>query len=365
MHRSKLPVLASLTFLAAACSNNNQSTNNPEAGAYDDYYSETGAGSGASGGGGQASQGDAPAPRAAAAATFRERRKGKPKELIAKKPPVKGGEKPKKPVASRDVEKAELDGVVPTAAKPGSLVEIYGAGLDRKGLGVSIGGRPQKVRTVEPGRLVVEYTGGKGVVALTQPSRGGRAPRGAGGAVLDKSTVAFENLGRDNPFGGHTTAGHGLLGKVYPIESEVSEVPAFDSLGEPVATIMVDQLDIPSTEFTGKIAGKDEWFAIHFDGSLNVVEAGEYELCLAAGSGALLFLNEALIVDNDGRHETQEVCEAVYIEPGEYLLDLLYYQAEKPELGLTLSWAKDGGTKAPIPAEAFFPPEELASLARE
>ena len=51
------------------------------------------------------------------------------------------------------------------------------------------------------------------------------------------------------------------------------------------------------------------------------------------------------------------------VEPGEYGLDLLYYQGADTEGGLTLSWAKDGGAKAPIPPQAFFPPENLADIA--
>ena len=102
----------------------------------------------------------------------------------------------------------------------------------------------------------------------------------------------------------------------------------------------------------------------HFRGSLNVVDAGDYEFCLAAGDGALLFLDGTDVIDNDGSHDTKEECSAFYVEAGEYQLDLLWYQGEEGELGLRFTWAKDGGAKAVVPSSVLFPPEDAYSLAR-
>jgi len=44
---------------------------------------------------------------------------------------------------------------------------------------------------------------------------------------------------------------------------------------------------------------------------------------------------------------------------------VMWFQAAKGELGLQLSWAKDGGTKAPIPKENLFPPEDASAMARK
>jgi hypothetical protein len=183
-----------------------------------------------------------------------------------------------------------------------------------------------------------------------------------------KSEAPFVVLPKDSPFGkaSRKNKDHGLIGNVFDIGKEVKELPAFDDLGAPIGTIAVDSLDIASSQMKGAFKGKSgdvkEWFAIHFKGSLNITAAGEYELCLNAGDGAQLYLDENLIVDNDGVHDTSEKCEKLAIEPGEYKLDLLYFQGTG-ELGLQLTWAKDGGKKEAVPAAALFPPDDRETMA--
>ena len=173
----------------------------------------------------------------------------------------------------------------------------------------------------------------------------------------------FEVLGKDGF--GRTNPAHGLVGNVYSIDGEVTELPAFDSLGDPVATIAVDNLNFESAEWKNKIGGKSEWFGVHLMGSLNVVEAGDYELCLTSDDGAQLYLDENPILDNDGVHEAKEVCEVLYVDAGEYDLQLLWFQAAQGPAALKLMWAKDGGEKVPIPLQAFFPPENQQAMARK
>ena len=108
-----------------------------------------------------------------------------------------------------------------------------------------------------------------------------------------------------------------------------------------------------------------EWFAIHFRGSLNIVDGagGEYELCLNSDDGSQLYLDQVVIVDNDGVHPPRERCELVYMEPGEYQVDILYFQGPRYEIALQWSWAKDGGTKQIVPAEVLFRPGDRATPA--
>jgi hypothetical protein len=186
--------------------------------------------------------------------------------------------------------------------------------------------------------------------------------KGASGQV--RSQTSFVPLASDAGFGKpRTNPGHGLIGQVYDLGGEVTEIPSFNDIGDPVAIIAVDDLSIPSYEFTGSLGGLNEWFGIHFRGSLNLTDGGEYEICLASGDGAHLYLDEHLIVNNDGVHATKEICEPVFAEAGEYQIDILYFQASAGELGLTLSWSKDGGPKEPIPSLHLFPPEGVSHLA--
>lgn len=360
MIRSYSALLACLA-LSVACASKSKGSDNPDAGQYDDYYSDNGGASGGSGQDGDQTSptGPRPKPRASTATKAGATKKGKNIALVSTKPPVSGGDKPR-PTRPLKAEFA-IDGVVPTTAAVGSLIEIHGSGFPTEvgSTKVFVGGKPLKVVEAAADRLVAEVTApSTGVVEVGlgtgRINRKGRA----------KSNVVFTATAADGAFAQpHTKVGHGLVGEVYEVPAGATEVPNFGELGSPIALVAVDELDIPAGDAPAGVAGRSQSFGIHFQGSLNVVEKGSYELCLTAGDGALFFLDQVPVIDVDGTGASREVCETLEIEPGEYKLDLLYYQGADTEAGLTLSWAKDGGAKAPIPSDAFFPPENLFELA--
>jgi hypothetical protein len=356
--------LVSLTVLAACASKNNASSN-PDAGNFDGYYSEVGgggSGSGGSGGSGTVDPDKRPKPQTVTATKGAPPRKGK--SIAARKPAVGGGGAGKpRPRPQPAGTALELAGYFPTNAPKGSVIEILGAGFIKDKTTVTIGKQKQKVIEYGDGHMLVQVSdGASGPLVLRNPGT-----RGAKGKLpVAKAVSPFHTVSIGTP---RTDATHGLVGNVYRIASPVTELPAADTLGEPFATFAVDNLDIPAGNFDGSFKGVDveakEWFAVHFRGSLNITEAGSYQLCLNAGDGALLFLDQTPIIDNDGVHDTTEKCETLAVEPGEYQLDVMWFQAAAGELGLQLTWAKDGGAKAPVPRENLFPPEDVAAMARK
>ncbi len=359
---TRLPLAAILSLSVLAACTVKTTSSNPDDGKYDGYYSETKDGGGAAGDDGDSDGADtADKPKVRTMTSTRAAPPRKGRALAARKPPVTGGDKPRPPRAtpSTPSEALALDGFYPTNAPAGSVIEILGSGFGKAAqTTVTIGGKRQRVVEVGDGYMVVAIAGNaSGPVVLSRA-------RTKGAPVTSDSP--FHVVGLGSP---RTDAAHGLVANVYSIASPVKELPAADTLGEPFATFAVDNLDIPSTQFKGSFKGADnkdvsEWFAVHFRGSLNVTESGTYDLCLNSGDGALLFLDQTPIVDNDGVHDTKETCESIAIEPGEYQLDLMWFQAEAGELGLQLLWAKDGGAKAPIPRANLFPPEDVATMAR-
>jgi len=350
MTRSYSALLACLA-LSVACASKSKGSDNPDAGQYDGYSD------GGASGETKTPTGPRPKARASTATKAGTTKKGKSLALVSTKPPV-SGDKPR-PTRTLKAEFA-IDGVVPTTAAVGSLIEIHGSGFPTEagGTKVFVGGKPLKVVEVAADRIVAEVTAAStGVVEV-----------GLGTARINrrnraKSTAIFTGIAADAAFAQpRTQVGHGLVGEVYEVPAGASEVPNFGELGSPVALVAVDDLDIAVGQIPG-VAGRNQNYGIHFQGSLNVMEQGSYELCLTAGDGALFFLDQVPVIDADGTGQSREVCETLEIEPGEYKVDLLYYQGADAEGGLTLSWAKDGGAKAPIPTDALFPPENLFELA--
>jgi hypothetical protein len=242
------------------------------------------------------------------------------------------------------------------------VIEVLGSGFAKTPAGntVLIGGKKQKVLEVADDHLVVEVGDASGPLEAHRGSR----------RRVAKTAGSFNSMAADDKFGKpRKDVHHGLVGSVFDLGKEVTELPNFGEVGEPIAIIAVPNLDIPAGEWKGGFTGPSgkvtQWFGIHFRGSLNVVDKGSYTICVSSGDGAQLYLDENLVVDNDGVHDTREKCETLTIEPGEYQFDLLYFQAKEGELGLTVTWAKDGGEKAPIPGELLFPPDDLTSVARK
>jgi hypothetical protein len=353
-------MFASLTLLVAC--NPSGASNNPDAGKYDDYYSEKPTGdeqaSGDTAGDGVTDSGYDPSlyedvPSITDPQKKQKRRKGKiDKKKQARKAKKKKNRKNKK---QKNKFAVALDGVLPTAAEKGSLIEIFGSGLDQKDLVVQIGGKEQKIVEASEERLLVKLNkGGNGPVQLGKTNDKGKFQSFA------KTDMKFETLPKGG-FGVRKNADNGLVASIYDIGSEVSELPQFE--GEPVAVIGVDQLNLKTDDLAG-VAGKNEWFGAHFRGSLNIVQGGSYQFCMVADDGAQLYLDEGLVLDADGVHEAKEVCETFEVEAGEYQLDLIWFQAASGPAALQLFWAKDGGAKEIIPASAFFPPDDAADMAR-
>jgi hypothetical protein len=134
----------------------------------------------------------------------------------------------------------------------------------------------------------------------------------------------------------------------------------FSSLGSPLETFEVANLDVDEVDFTNSFPGAKalkENYALQFTGSINIVEEAEYEFCLHSDDGSQMLLEGNLVVDNNGLHEAPvETCELVYLAAGEYMLEVRYFQASGPLLALHMAWAINGGEKVIIPSEVLFKP---------
>jgi hypothetical protein len=152
---------------------------------------------------------------------------------------------------------------------------------------------------------------------------------------------------------------NGLLATAYSLAGD-SLPDDFSSLGSPLESFEVPNLDVDEIDFTNSFPGAKalkENYALQFTGSINVTTEAEYELCLHSDDGSQLLLEGTLVVDNNGVHDgAVEVCELLYLAPGEYMLDIRYFQGSGPLLTLHFAWAMDGGEKVIVPTEVLFKP---------
>ncbi len=346
--------VAALGLIAPGCivANNNNTASSPGTGS---GGADAGTGGDAGDGSGDAGSGKKSRARDSISSRGTGAKGRQAVKISSDKPPIDEDGPTRKPPRARDKasgKKLDIGNFAPTAAAPGSMVEIYGSsfGDDASAITVTVGGVAWTVDSVYEDRILVVVPDGAvdGQIEVKV------------GKAKGKTDDTFSVLEDDGGIAKPADSLNGLLGEVFPLGGEVTALPDFSSLGDPSAIIAVPNLDIPVRGFDQGFPGVDgdlvEWFAIRFNGSFNVVEGGEYDLCLNSDDGSKLYLEDTLVVDNDGVHSSQEACELVYLEPGEYLLRIEYFQGPRNQIALEFFWAKDGGEKVIVPSDVLFRP---------
>lgn len=97
---------------------------------------------------------------------------------------------------------------------------------------------------------------------------------------------------------------------------------------------------IQLAQFAKKIDPKEP-FAVTFDGYLNVPNDGIYEFQLEADDGAVLWIGDEVVVDNDGLHSAQSLTGVVPLRKGFHHLRLKFIQGGG-DLALNLRWGIKG-----------------------
>lgn len=126
---------------------------------------------------------------------------------------------------------------------------------------------------------------------------------GASDVGLETLDTVDEGLGI---FDTDVMPGHGLIGQVYVPGIVIERMPDFGVL-TPVYTFIAANLDVPIREYTKGFPTPEmqtvvENFAIRFRGVLAVNTPGRYTFWLLSDDGSKLYIDDTLVIDNDGIH---------------------------------------------------------------
>ena len=98
----------------------------------------------------------------------------------------------------------------------------------------------------------------------------------------------------------------------------------------------------------------EEYYGIQFTGEIKISETGIYEFYLSSNDGSQFYIDDNLLIDNDGLHGTIEKPGKIKLLPGRHKIKLIYFQAGgKATLELLMSGSS--GEKGPIPVSMLFP----------
>lgn len=110
---------------------------------------------------------------------------------------------------------------------------------------------------------------------------------------------------------------------------------------EPTLTRVDPQLDVPSSETADN-------FAVQWNGYVYIDMPGDYEFLAGSGDGSRLYLNDVLIVDNDGDQDFTELSSGpLRLSKGLHRVRMEYFE-NADGAGARLSWIRPGDSVAEV-----------------
>ena len=127
-------------------------------------------------------------------------------------------------------------------------------------------------------------------------------------------------------------------GLIYLMPDDADRLPDFSHL-QPIGEVFTDRFDVRPQEFHGGFPGvskEEEWFAIRYEGPINLPEGGVWRFRLVSDDGSVLSIDNVKIIENDGVHGARALRGAATLSPGRHNLKLDYFQGNKGPVALQL-----------------------------
>jgi hypothetical protein len=183
-------------------------------------------------------------------------------------------------------------------------------------------------------------------------------------AVIASASVSFA---QDEPipkFGTTVVVPLGLSGAIYHIRPNTAKLPNFRKL-KLKGTIYTASLNVPPQDFRQGFPGvtkRFEWFAIDYTGRFWIEKPGMYRFALTSDDGAQLYIDDQLIVNNDGVHPPRTEQGEVELSGGVHRLRVPYFQGPRSEVALVLEVAGPGDEQMRIfSTDEFKPPPNTST----
>ena len=135
-----------------------------------------------------------------------------------------------------------------------------------------------------------------------------------------------------------------MRGRVYDVPLQTRLIPDFGELS-PIQSVCLDRLDVTPRRsiypgFPG-LRDRYRWFAVDLEGTFTVENPGMYYFRLTSDDGSQFYVDDTLVIDNDGYHPPRMAMGAARLTAGQHTIRVPYYQAAGP-MALVLEVARPG-----------------------
>jgi sialidase-1 len=132
--------------------------------------------------------------------------------------------------------------------------------------------------------------------------------------------------------------------------------------GEIARTTEIDKLPLLKSGIATSInlekTEKGENIAFIFSGFIKISKDGKYIFHLNSNDGSIFYLDQYLLIENDGQHGEYEISAPVALQKGYHSIQIRYFQTGG-EKALRLSWENSGFGKSEVPDSVLFCTKKL------
>ena len=157
-------------------------------------------------------------------------------------------------------------------------------------------------------------------------------------------------------FGDSVPLSNGLMGRVFLLPDTTRSLPDFDTLTPLPDPIYVSEINVPWQKWSSGFPGlrdRFEWFGVQYTGSFKPLRSGTYGFKLISDDGSRLFIDDKLIINNDGIHAESPVGASLHLSDSIHTFRLDYFQGPKYELALQLYWSIADSAEKIFPGKDF------------
>ena len=209
--------------------------------------------------------------------------------------------------------------------------------------------------SVEPAVATIHYTLDGSRVTVDSPVYGNPiklnetvtvSARGfiEGKVCTDVTTATYTRFTPED-FGEGVSPGETQQGLNYRyyhgVYAEVDNVENSDLVSEFIAST-----------FTLDVRERDLFFAIHFSGLIDIPQDGIYLFGTSSNDGSRLYIDDTLVVDNDGIHGIRSASGMIPLKAGLHPVQVNYFNTGGT-WGLDVTWKGPGFEEQPIPDEVL------------
>ncbi|MCK5821749.1 MAG: family 78 glycoside hydrolase catalytic domain [Bacteroidales bacterium] len=95
------------------------------------------------------------------------------------------------------------------------------------------------------------------------------------------------------------------------------------------------------------------YFVLKFDSYIQIDKSGEYSFYTSSNDGSKLYIDNKLVVDNDGLHAVKQVSGKTHLNKGKHLISVEYFQSGGSST-LSVHYKSDEISYQPIPGNILF-----------